>query len=345
MSHRSLVLLGAAAAMAVAPAHVVAQPPSRAAKQTIAGNRATVAKAWTAPRTADGQPDLQGIWSNASVTPFERPKELAGKEFFTEEEAVEFARRVVDESNRDRRGATPEEDVGGAYNEVFFDRGTKVGSNLRTSIVVDPVDGRVPPLTPEAREAAAARAVAQRRRPEKPEDFGLPVRCILWPTAGPPMVPSAYNNNYQIVQTRDYVAIDIEMIHDVRIVPLDGRPHLSSAIGQWMGDSIGHWEGDTLVVDTTNFSDKTHFRGSDRNLHLVERFTRTGADTIQYRFTIDDPTAFTRPWTGEIAMSRAAGPIYEYACHEGNYSLATMLAGARAEEKAEAGEAATKKSK
>ena len=337
ISHRSLALLGASAAMVVAPAYVVAQAPS--AKQTIA------AKAWAAPRTADGQPDLQGIWSNATLTPFERPKEFAGKEFFTEKEAAEFARRVVDQSNRDRRGATPEEDVAGSYNELFFDRGTKVGSNLRTSIVVDPADGKVPPLTAEARAAAAERAAAQRRRPEKAEDFALPVRCIMWPTAGPPMVPGPYNNNYQIVQTRDYVAIEIEMIHDVRIIPLDGRPHVSSAVRLWMGDSVGHWEGDTLVVDTTNFTDKTHFRGADRNLHLVERFTRAGPDTIQYRFTIDDPTAFTKPWTGEIAMSAATGPIYEYACHEGNYSLTSMLAGARAEEKAEAEEASKKRSK
>jgi hypothetical protein len=323
MSHRFLALLGAAAALLAASAPVAAQ--------TIA------AKAWTAPRTADGHPDLQGIWSNASLTPFERPKELAGKEFFTEEEAAAFARRVLDQSNRDRRGASPEEDVAGAYNEAFFDRGTKIASNLRTSIVVDPADGKTPPLTPEARQAAAARAAAQDRRPEKPEDFGLPVRCIIWPTAGPPMVPGGYNNNYQIVQTRDYVAIDSEMIHDVRIIPLDGRPHLPSDIRQWMGDSVGHWEGDTLVVDTTNFTGKTHFRGSDRNLHVVERFTRTGADTILYRFTIDDATAFTKAWTGEIAMSKTPGPLYEYACHEGNYSLASMLAAARAEEQAEAG--------
>ena len=345
MSYRSLALLGAAAAMVVAPIRVSAQAPSPRAKPTITANRVGAAKAWITPRTPDGQPDLQGIWSNASLTPFERPKELAGKEFFTEEEAAEFARRLADQSNRDRRGATPEEDVAGAYNEAFFDRGTKVASTLRTSIVVDPADGKVPPLSPEAREAAAARAAVQRRRPETPQDFGLPVRCVLWPTAGPPMVPGPYNNNYQIVQTRDYVAIEIEMIHDVRIVPLDGRRHVSSDVRLWMGDSVGHWEGDTLVVDTTNFTDKTHFRGSDRNLHVVERFTRTGADTIGYRFTIDDPTAFTKPWTGEIAMSRETGPIYEYACHEGNYSLPSMLASARAEERAEAGEAAKKSSK
>jgi len=328
--HPSLTLLGAVAAIVVAPIPGLAQ------------TRANAVSAWIVPRTPDGRPDFQGIWSNASLTPFERPKELAGKEFFTEEEAAEFARKANAQSNRDRRGTTPDEDVAGAYNEAFFDRGTKVGSNLRTSVVVEPADGKVPPLTQEAREAAAARAAVQRRRPEKPQDFSLPVRCILWPTAGPPMVPGPYNNNYQIVQTRDFVAINIEMIHDVRIIPLDGRPHAAPAVRQWMGDSVGHWDGDTLVVDTTNFTDKTSFRGSDQNLHLVERFTRTGPDTLQYRFTIDDPTAFTQPWTGEIAMSKATGPIYEYACHEGNYSLATMLSAARTEEAAES-EAVKKK--
>jgi hypothetical protein len=331
--------------MTVAAASIAAQTPSEAAKQSTTPNRARVAHAWTAPRTAYGQPDLQGIWNNASLTPFERPKEFAGREFFTGEEAAEFTKTVLDQSNRDRRGATPQEDVNGAYNEAWFERGTRLASNLRTSIVVDPPDGRVPPLAPEAREAAEVRAAVQRRAPEGPEDFALPVRCILWPTAGPPMVPGPYNNNYQIAQTHDYVAIDVEMIHDVRIIPLNGRPHLPSAIRQWMGDSVGHWEGDTLVVDTTNFTDKTHFRGSDRNLHVVERFTRTGADTIQYRFTIDDPTVFTRPWTGEIIMSKALGPLYEYACHEGNYSLANMLTGTRSQEKVEAGEAAKKSSK
>jgi hypothetical protein len=344
MSHRSLALLGAALAVVMAPARIPAQAPSRAANQT-ASNPARAAKAWTAPRNADGHPDLQGIWTNASLTPFERPKELAGKEFFTEKEAAEFTRKVLDQSNRDRRGATPEEDVNGAYNEAWFERGTKVASNLRTSIVVDPTDGRVPPLTPEARAAGDARAAVQRRRPEGPEDFALPVRCLVWPTSGPPMVPGPYNNNYQIVQTRDYVAIDVEMIHDARIVRMDGRPHMPSFIRRWMGDSVGHWEGDTLVVDTTNFTDKTHYRGSDDKLHVVERFTLTGADTIQYRFTIDDPTAFTKPWTGEIVMSRIAGPLYEYACHEANYSVSGMLSGARAEEKAEAGEALKKNPK
>ena len=345
MSHRSLALLGAAAAMAMAPLPIMAQAPSRAVKPTIASNGAKVAKAWVAPHMADGKPDLHGTWSNASLTPFERPKEFAGKEFFRQEEAAEFTRTALDQSNRDRRGATPEADVAGAYNEAWFERGTKLSANLRTSIVVDPADGRVPALMPEAREAAVARAAVQQRPPEGPEDFALPVRCLVWPTSGPPMVPGPYNNNYEIVQTHDYIAIDVEMIHDARIIPLDGRPHLSSAIRRWMGDSVGHWEGDTLVIDTTNYTDKTHFRGSDRNLHVIERFKRTGEDSLQYRFTIDDPTAFTRPWTGEIVMSRAPGPVYEYACHEANYSLANMLSGARAQERAEAREGSRKPSK
>ena len=324
MNHRSLALF-IAAAMVLAPPHTVAQ--------TITSKQSKTAQPWTPPRTADGRPDLQGIWSNATLTPFERPTELEGKEFFTEAEATEFTKAALERANRDRRGATPQEDVDASYNEAWFERGTKIFSSLRTSIVVDPANGRVPPLTTAAREAAAARAMVEQRRPEGPEDLELWTRCILGRTSGPPMIPGAYNNNYQFVQTRDTTAIDVEMIHDVRIIPLDGRPHISSAIRLWMGDSVGHWEGDTLVVDTTNFTDKAHFHGSDRNLHVIERFTLTGPDTLQYRFTIDDPTAFTRTWTGEIIMSRAPGPLYEYACHETNYSLTDILAGARAEEK------------
>jgi len=281
-----------------------------------------------------GQPDFQGIWTNATITPLERPKELADKEFFTEKEVAEYEKRVLEESNKDRRDGSAEADVGRAYNDSWWDRGTKVVPTRRTSIVVDPPDGRVPPLTADAQKAAAARAAALRRPAAGPEDRGLPERCILWPTAGPPMLSSAYNNNYQILQTPGYVVIFIEMIHDVRIIPLDGRPHLASNIRQWLGDPRGHWEGNTLVVDSTNFTDKNPFRGSDRNLHLTERFTRIDPDTILYRFTVEDPTAFTRAWTGEAPLTRTPGPIYEYACHEGNYGMANILSGARAEEKA-----------
>jgi hypothetical protein len=291
--------------------------------------------AQTPPR--DPHPDFQGFWSNSTLTPFERPRDLAGKEFFTEAEAAAFEKQAIENANRDRRGSNAEADVAGAYNEAWFERGTKLSPTRRTSIVIDPPDGRIPPLTPAAQQAAAARAQVQRRAPTGPRDMSLPVRCLLFSTAGPPMIPGPYNNNYQIVQTPDYLAINTEMVHDARIIPLNGRPHPGPAVRNWMGDSTGHWEGSTLVVDTTNFSDKTNFRGADQNLHLTERFTRTGPNTLQYRFTVDDPTAFTRPWTGEIIMTRTEGPIYEYACHEGNYSMTTMLSAARTAEKAGSG--------
>jgi hypothetical protein len=336
MSHRfvsaaALALLGAGVLPAQAPA----------AGQALF---ATAANTWTAPRTPDGHPDLQGLWTNATITQFERPKELAGKEFFTEQEAAEYEKRILKENNRDRRGANAEADVAGAYNDFWLDRGTKVVPTRRTSMVVDPPDGKMPPLTPQAEQAAAARAEISRHPPAGPEDLGLAERCILWPTAGPPMLPAGYNNNYQILQSPGYVVILIEMIHDVRIIPLDGRPHVPENIRQWMGDSRGHWEGNTLVVDTTNFTEKTHYRGSDRNLHLVERFTRVDPNTLLYQFAVDDPTAFTRSWKGEAPMTRTPGPIYEYACHEGNYSMAGTLRGARVEDKA-AEEAAKKGSK
>ena len=291
------------------------------------------AKTWTAPRTADGQPDLQGIWSNATITPLERPRELAGKHFFTEQEATGYEKRILQESNKDRRDGDREADVGRAYNDAWWDRGTKVVPTRRTAMVVDPADGRVPPLTPAAQQREAARIEALRRPARGPEDRGLPERCIQWPTAGPPMLPSAYNNNYQILQTPGYVVILIEMIHDVRIIPLDGRPHLASNMRQWLGDSRGHWEGDELIVDTTNFTEKAPFRGSDQNLHLIERFKRIDAETILYQFTVEDPTAFTKPWSGEAPLTRTIGPIYEYACHEGNYGMTNILSGARADER------------
>jgi hypothetical protein len=320
MKHRFSASI-AALAFTLAPAPIHGQRPPAPSKK------------WIQPRTSDGQPDLQGIWSNATITPFERPKELAGKEFFTEQEAAEYEKRIVRERNRDVRGRDADADVSGAYNELWFDRGTKVVPTRRTSLVVEPSDGRVPPLTPEASKSAAEREKLARHPPEGPEDLPPVVRCLVWPTVGPPMLPTAYNNNYQILQTPGYVTILTEMIHDVRMIPLDGRPHIPENIRQWMGDSRGHWEGETLVVDTTNFTDKTHFSDSDQNLHLIERFTRTGENTILYQFTVDNPTAFTRPWKGEVPLTKAPGPIYEYACHEGNYAMENMLKGARVQEK------------
>jgi hypothetical protein len=293
-----------------------------------------LAQRWTPPRTPDGQPDLQGIWNNATSTPFERPPELAGKEFFTPQEAAQYEKQLLQNANADRRDGTADADVGRAYNEFWRDRGRLVSTG-RTSLVVDPPDGRIPPLTPEAQKKNAARAEARKLRPaDGPEDRPLAERCLLWATAGPPMLPGGYNSNYQIVQIPGYVVILIEMIHDARIIPLDGRPHLPQNIRQWMGDSRGRWDGNTLVVETTNFTDKTNFRGSGEKMRLIERFTRTAPDTILYEFTVDDPASFTKPWSGQIPMKKTEDPLYEYACHEGNYGLTNVLSGARAEEQA-----------
>ncbi len=300
-----------------------------------AAAQTTKSKKWVAPRTPDGHPDLQGIWSNATVTPLERPSELAGKAVLTEQEAAEFAADVVKRNNMDRRdGVGTDADLGRAYNDFWYDRGTNAIKTHRTSLVIDPPDGRIPALTPDAQKRVAARAAYRRQHPaDGPEDRSLSERCLNWATAGPPMLPSFYNNNYQIVQTPDAVVIFNEMVHDARVIPMDGRPHLPANIRQWLGDSRGHWEGDTLVIETTNFTDKTAFRGSTENMHLTERFTRLDPDTLLYEFTVDDPAAFMKPWTVQVPSSRTEGPIFEYACHEGNYAMTGMLSSARAEEK------------
>ena len=341
----SLCTLTAAATVAVLlPAKAAGQNGVAAVEKAAA---ALAPKNWTAPRTPDGRPDLQGLYTNGILTPLERPAEFAGKAFFTPEEAAAFEKQTVQQRNADRRG-TGEADVSRAYNDAWWDWGTKVAKTRQTSLIVDPPDGRIPPYTPEAQKRMAAKAQTIKERCEHtvcppalggvlpadgPEDRSYMERCLWWSTVGPPMLPTAYNNNYQIVQTADYVMIRIEMIHDVRIIPLDGRPHVDSNIRQLLGDSRGHWEGDTLVVDTTNFSDETDFRNAGRNMHLTERFTRVAPDTILYEFTVDDPTTFTRPWTGAIPMVKTDGPIFEYACHEGNYGMTGILTGARAFDK------------
>ena len=298
----------------------------------------TKTKASTLPRTADGHPDLQGIWTNTTITPLERSTDLAGKSVLTETEAAAYEKQILDRVNFDRRDGGPEVDVTRAYNNLFMDRGTQLATidgKKRTSIIVDPPDGRIPPLTPEGTKRVDAQTKSlevydsYRNRP-------LAERCVIGQASsgGLPMLPGPYNNNYQVVQTPEYLMILVEQIHDVRIIRLDGRPHVPANIRQWMGDSLGHWEGDTLVVDTTNLTDKTGFRGSTENLHVIERFTRVDANTILYRFTIDDPSTFTRQWTGEYPFLAAAGPIYEYACHEGNYAMGDILRGAHLQEKA-----------
>ena len=298
------------------------------------------AKTWTTPRTQDRQPDLQGYWTNATFTPLERPTELASKEFFTAEEAAAYEkqRRVKDNSQA-------ADDL--HYDNVAWqtENYAKGVSSRRTSLIFDPPDGKVPPLTPNGQKLAAQQVEKARRRAlaESASARNLAERCISWGAEGPPMLGTTYNANMQIMQTASFVAIYTEMVHNVRIIPLDGRPHIPSTIHQLDGDSRGRWEGDTLVVDTSNFTDETPFRGppatarqdifSSASLHVVERFTRIDPDTIAYRFTVEDPMVWTKPWTGEILMHRFEGPILEYACHEGNYGLANILAGARAAEK------------
>jgi len=350
MSHRYPASMSALAAT-VAPLLVTAlllQMPAAGQTPPVSAKAKSSAKTWTPPRTPDGQPDLQGFWNNSTLTPLERPRELAGKQVLTEEEAAEYQKRLLEEAdapNPEAAGTPLGLQAGRSLGSSWFERGKLVDSR-RTSLIVDPPDGRVPPMTPAAQKLAAARAQERKLHPaDGPEDRSLSERCLLWGVAGPPMLPTGYNSNYQIVQGPGYVMILVEMIHDVRLIPLDGRPHLAPGIHQWLGDSRGHWEGNTLVVDTTNFNDKTAFRGSGENLHLVERFTRTDAETIRYEFTVDDPATFTKPWTAEIPMRKVSGPIYEYACSEGNYSLADILKGARAEEKRAAGEPSNRGSK
>jgi hypothetical protein len=327
VSHRLLLFIGAMAVFAGTPL----------AGQTQAQN-AGQKKAWTMPRAADGHPDLQGIWTNATITPMERPAALANKPTLTDAEAAAFEKRAADElSNLDGKSEGPLLAAAGSsgtggYNVLFIDRGSelaRVDGVKRTSLVVDPPDGKVPPMTPEARERIAA-MMRGFNRYDSVQERPLAERCLLGfgSTSGPPMLPVLYNNNYQIVQTPTTVMILVEMVHDIRIVRINGT-HAPANVRQWLGDSIGHWEGDTLVVDTTNFTDQTRFRGSSENLHVIERFKRVDADTILYRVTIDDPTTFSKIWTLEYPFRATSGPIYEYACHEGNYALTDILGGAR----------------
>ena len=294
----------------------------------------STSKSWTPPRTADGQPDLEGVWINSTLTPLERPAQFAGKPFLTEQEAADYVKQLLQQVNTDRRDGGAQVDVGRSYNEFWRDRGNGLVAGRRSSLIVDPPDGRVPPLTPEAQKRVEeTRAWMREHSTDGPEDRSLAERCISWTTAGPPMLPGPYNNDCQIFQAPGYVVILSEMIHDARMIPLDGRPHVSRNIREWMGDPRGHWEGNTLVVDTANFTSEYSFRGSDANLHLTERFTRVSPGVIQYEFTVDDPTAFTRSWTARIPLNKTSDRVYEYACHEGNYALTDILAGARAAEK------------
>jgi hypothetical protein len=301
---------------------------------------AKTAKSWTPPRTAAGQPDLQGYWTNATLIPLERPVELGNKEFYTEAEAAAIEKQRILKENSQAKTDLHYDNViwqSEAYSKV---------ATRRTSLIFDPPDGRIPPLTAKGQQRAELEKELARRREsaDSAQSRNLAERCISWGNEGPPMLGSTYNANLQILQTPAVVAISHEIIHGVRVIPVDGRPHLLPDVRQLGGDSRGRWEGDTLVVDTTNFTDKTNFRGppssarqdifSSRDMHVVERFTRSDPDTIVYRFTVEDPSTWTKPWSGEMVMRRIEGPIFEYACHEGNYGLANILAAARAKEKA-----------
>jgi hypothetical protein len=304
----------------------------------------STAKTWNA-RTPDGQLDLEGVWNFSTITPLERPSELAGKDAFaSDEEAAAFEREENRRQNRDlidqKKGGL--QYLPGSvipYNEFWYERGNRIVGSKRTSLVVDPADGRIPTLTPagQARVESAAAAAREEQlgtvKADSWDDRSLADRCILGFNAGPPMTPGAYNNQMQIFQTAGYVVLVTEMVHDVRVIPIDGRPHLPVKLRQYKGDSRGRWEGRTLVIDTTNFRRETSLRGSSATMHLVERLTRVDADTLLYEFRVEDPTTWTRPWAASVPMKKTSEPIYEYACHEGNYALPNILSGARAHER------------
>jgi hypothetical protein len=346
------VLLGAVAILlagSLEPAFLRAQSSSATSKTTS-----------RVPRTPDGRPDLQGVWSFATLTPLERPDEFAGKSVLTEAEAAAYVDRRIKGANADRRdgGGTErspgeDADVQRAYNDFWYERGLTLAGARQTSLINDPADGKLPPLTAEGRRRAAAQAAFTRQGVRGPLDNArtrpLRERCIWWDSEGPPLTPmGAYNANLQIVQNQNHLAIVMEMIHDARIVQLDGRPHLAPSVRQLLGDSIGRWDGDTLVVDTTNFkdmadyidpaffTDKTDYRGGRLHLRIVERLTRLDADTLKYEYTVEDPGTWTKPWTAVQFLRRINSPLYEYACHEGNYGMAGILSGARAADKSSA---------
>ncbi len=287
-------------------------------------------------KTPWGDPDLQGTWSNQTLTPLERPREFADKPVLTEAEAAAYEKRLVNAGNVDNRNPGTVQDVNLAYNQVWWDRGNKIVADRRTSLIVDPPDGKIPALTP----AAQKRREADRKASDAEKfaaswlDFDVYSRCII--RSALPRLSTGYNNNYEIVQAPGMVAIMQEQVHETRMIPIGSGPHLPPAVRQWLGDSRGHWEGSTLVVETTNFTDEARgstFQYATKNMTLVERFTRTGDRTIDYQFTVSDPETWTRPWTAKLPWNRIDGLIYEYACHEGNLGLEHMLSAARAAEK------------
>ena len=287
------------------------------------------------PRTHWGAPDLQGVWDFRTITPLQRPEDLGDKAFLTEEEAAERERNAVErdielweaEARRTEAGGN----VGG-YNNFWMDQGTRVVGTRRTSLIIDPPNGRLPEMTEAGRaRQAAGRGSFSDQIQASYTDFSNADRCLMGFNAGPPITPGGYNQNVQIFQTPDHVVLMTEMVHTVRAVPLDGRPALDESLAQWSGDSRGHWEGDTLVVRTANFDVDRNWRGASAGMRLEERFTRVDADTLDYEYTVTDPETWVAPWTVNLPMVRSDLPLFEYACHEGNYAMETMLTGARAE--------------
>ena len=322
-------------------------PPDRRSRRDAAQAQTRPAsglrppKAWTPTRTPWGDPDLQGVWNDATSTPLQRPSARAGKDVLSDEEANAFEQELAFDLTRDRRDGGPEADVNRAYNDHWMDaRRLKITADRRTSLIVDPADGRIPPLvplSPERQQARAARAAAIARfnagMPHSREEMSLPVRCIIR-TDSPPYLPTIYNNNFQIFQSPGFVVIAPEMIHSARIIPLDGRPHLGKNLRQWLGDTRGHFDGNTLVLETTNFrtDDGVVYQGANPATYkITERFTRVAADAINYEFTVEDPTTWTKPWTAMIPWTKVdpAEQMYEYACHEDNFDIVHLLSGAR----------------
>jgi len=321
------------------------QPARKAApaKAPAAAAKAPAAK-WTPPKTPWGDPDLQGVWNDATSTPLQRPNGL-DKDVLNDEEAAGFEAENANNLTRDRRDGGAEADVNRAYNEHWMDaRRLKITADHRTSLIVDPPDGRIPPLvplTPEKQKARDARQVANARfnagLPDSVYDMSLPVRCIIR-TDSPPYLPTIYNNDFQIFQSPGYVVIVPEMIHSARIIPVNGRPHIGKNLRQWLGDTRGRWDGNTLVIETTNFKtdDGVTFQNTNpATFRITERFTRVDAKTINYEFTVEDPQTWTRPWTARIPWVKVdpEEQMYEYACHEDNYDLVHLLGGARIREK------------
>jgi hypothetical protein len=324
MRSRRLLLFAIPALVAASALAIEAQSPFDSAQ----GKSKPAAAKFNPPRTADGKPDMQGLWTNATYTPFERPAEFKDQEVFTKEQAIEYAKRA-----QERFLSQPDDDAHYDNSIWLVEKGLKGVSSLRTSIVTEP-DGKIPPVNAEGRTRAEERAAARKKVDimASAQNRGLSERCIYWGHEGPPLLPTGYNSNLQIWQSPAEFVVIPEMMPVARVVPLDGRAHVASSIRSIRGDSRGHWDGDTMVIETTNFTDRTAFRGSSEYLKVTERFTLVDADTIRYLFTIEDPHTWDRPWKGEYPMTRTKDAIYEYACHEGNYGMPNILKAQRAVE-------------